>query len=301
MVFLGALILSCSFLSDKKEDITYYTPKFLPSGEKIVLLKNIHKYKENGGAGGVNEDDILSDWYLVSYDVKTGSVTESVITGLGFDPFWMKKGITSVTDSFASIVTDFSALVLTLQNTRLDSLNTGGTEVLDVGLDQGSRFAIVLANDVLTFSLLSIDINTKESMEVIKFSSYYPNLLVPNSNESNLYFLYDSNTLSIVNAASGTFHGFSSSIMYAASYDSNKVAFLRPDGYVVFNTFTPDTLIQNDSLKLEHANPVNFSVGNLLAQIVYQTREGPGPTEIVLRDVASKTERVLFSNTHKKL
>ena len=95
------LTISCnSFLTDKYNDVTYISPTFLPTSNKIAILKNVHIYNESGGAGGTTTDDISSSWSLLEYDISTSAHISIPLPSISFDPFTMSKGITSASDSF---------------------------------------------------------------------------------------------------------------------------------------------------------------------------------------------------------
>ena len=91
---------------------------------------------------------------------------------------------------------------------------------------------------------------------------------------------------------------YPATVAYINIYDVNKAALLRSDKKIEFYTVTSDSLLYENSITLHYSNPKNFSLSRSMDYLVYQTQKIPDGGEIILRDMNSETEKILFRNEH---
>lgn len=305
-LIIPLLIISyyaCDPLTNEYKDISYFTPKLLPDGQTIIVLKNIHKYSETGTPGGITSKEKSSKWYFISYDINTGSVSEANISGFGFEPFWIKKGITCATDSLISFVNAFNTYFLNISNSELTMLPEE-MDIIDLNIDLNNQ-NLFLLEGFHSYSIKSFNKNTNSISELITLDNYYANMASSYLANPGFFILWknhtDSQYVAIVDINTDTTKTYLEDIKFADMYDYNKVAILNSDNTIQLKSFTADTLVHESSISLNANNVKDFSINQGAEYIVYHATDLDHGGYIILKDVSTQSERILFSSQHKEL
>jgi hypothetical protein len=296
--------ISCDIFSPEEfRDINYFTPKILPDGHTIVLLKNIHKYSEKGTPGGTNTDEIYSKWFLIKYDFNTGSLTESNISGFNFSPFWLDKGITCATDSLISITNSFNTYILNISNSELIILPEE-LDIHDVNIDLINQ-NLYLLEGFISYYIKSFNKNTNSISELFTLDKYYGNMAASWHANQDMFILWNNfsnnQEVVIVDIANDTLKTYSEDIKFANIYDYSKVAFLNSQNQINLCTFNVDTLIYQDLIELNAVNVKDFSINQSADKILYHALDVDHGGYINFKELQSQSERTLFTCQHKKL
>jgi len=283
--------MSCLDLTDEYEDINYFTPKFIPNSNSIYILKNVHKYTETGTPGGVNEDNISSKWYLIRYNITDKSKSTIKLDNINISPFWMRKGIVSATNSSVIIITEFEAFIYDSYNNEYFQL-ISDNEIFDAQFLSDNR-NIVIYTGFLSYSLDLYNIESQIITELITLDDYYDGFSGLYT-DNPIHFLLMGNQITYVNIQEKSFTPFSIGNEYAILYDVNKMA-THENGEINFYSILGDSLQKGNSVTLAESDFSNFSISSSLDFIVYQTRK-----EILIKNMQSGVEEVLFKNKHKQ-
>ena len=149
----------------------------------------------------------------------------------------------------------------------------------------------------------TINIQTKEYNEFMKFDTYFSNISAPFSKNCSFYILwydYPGNQIALINKYDKSFKVFQDSVNYVCVYDSNKVAILESEKNIVLYTVTMEELIQGETIKLNKENVSNFSINRNASYIVYEKYRSSDPPSIILRNIRSNTEKTLFISKYEK-
>lgn len=292
LIFL--LISSCShFLEEDYKDVNYYTPKFLPSEDKIVVLKNIHKYTETSSPSGKKKDTKSSKWYIIKYDLLNEAFSEIQIPNFDIAPFWIKNGITSVSNKHIIIVSYDHVLLINMDTYETTELSNE-IDILCAHLEADEN-NIILLKGFYTYSLSKYNINTHELTDLIVLDDYYDGLCGCKIVDSNNLLMWYSlqQKVALFYPDMGTLKTFSKSVFYASLYDSNKFALLEQNGNLTFYKTNNDSLTKENFIALEDNCTRNFSIDKTCNYIVYQ-----GFENIYLYDIGLGREEILFKNKH---
>jgi|GEM_PF-3451244 len=290
-------ILSCSsFFSSEYLEVCYYTPKFLPSRQTILILKNNHEYVETGSPGGISTDNISSKWYLIKYNIDNDTFSEVRIKGLDYDPFWKGKGITAANDSSVSIVSYDHVFIFNIYTNQIDTIPENSHNDSDIknAYCTSDNQNIIVLRGFFSYSLSSFNVYTNSFTELVSLNSYYPDI-VASCHVNNDFFILGhynlENEIVLINSVNNTPQNIPYTAKFAYIYDNNKVAILQPENDILFLSVASDTITQDDRLTLNSNTPFNFSVTKSLDFLVYEDSNS-----IMLRDIENETEKVLFSD-----
>lgn len=291
-------IFSCSLTDSATfRDISYFSPKFIPSSNKIVILKNIRSYSQTGTPGGVKDDELSTSWFLLEYDIANGAYTTTALREITFTPFWMRLGITSVTDSFVTIIGNDQLFLVNL-NTHAQKSYQTDIFLVNASIDIQSNSIIQVKSVDSTYALISQNINSGTISELLHLDNYYANISIPPVLNHRYYFLsYTSITL--VNTSNWSLKVLPNIARYVSAYDSNKVAILESSNSISFFTVNTDTLVKDAAVTLAHSGLVNISVNKSMNYLVFQIGSATNDGSIILRNLVTNEETILFANMHE--
>jgi hypothetical protein len=292
------LTISCSsFLTTKYRDVVYICPTFIPNSSKIAVLKNVHVYNENGGAGGVTTDDISSTWSLLEYDVSTSGSTNIPLPSISIDPFTMNKGITSASDSFLTIIGNDRLFTFDLTTHSLKEY-PADNDLDNACIQYQSQNILEIKSSAPSFVLISLDINSGVSKDLAGFTNLFNNIAIPPVPNPRFSIL-SGNPMGVFNNVNDSLLLMPMSADYVCAYDSNKIAAIQNTNAVSFMTVGTDSLFVDTTIVLSSPNPFSISVSKSARYLVYQASYNASTGSIILRDMTSSRETLLFSQSHE--
>jgi hypothetical protein len=298
IIVLIPLTLSCSsFLTTKYKDVVYICPTFIPNSNIIAILKNVHIYNENGGAGGTNTDDISSTWSLLQYDVSTSGSANIPLPSLSIDPFTMNKGITSASDSFLTIIGNDRLFIFDLTTHSLKEY-PADIDLEDACSQYQSHNILEIRSSGLSYALISLDINSGVPKNLLGFTNLFNNIAMPPVPNPRFSIL-SGNPIGFFDNVNDSLLLMPMSADYVCAYDSNKIAAIQSTNEVSFMTFGTDSLFVDTTIVLTSPNPFSITVSKSARYLVYQASYNASTGSIILRDMASSKETLLFSQSHE--
>lgn len=289
-------IFCSSFLTDKYKDVTYISPTFLPTSNKIAILKNVNIYNESSGAGGINTDDISSSWSLLEYDISTSAYTSTPLPSISFNPFWMSKGITSASDSFLTIIGNHQLFIFDLAKHTLKE-NPVDINLVNACSQYQSQNIIQIESDGPSYKLILRSVQSGVSNDLVGFANYFTTIAMPPVSNPRFSILSGS-SIGFFNNLNDSLKIIPISANYVCAYDSNKIAAIQSTNEVSFFTVGMDSLLIDTTIVLSSSNPFSISVSKSARYLVYQASYNARNGSIILRDMNSSKETVLFSKSH---
>jgi hypothetical protein len=287
------LFSGCFFQSEDYLDVEYYSPQILPDENTIITLKYVRKYSETGTPGGINTDEIASRWYLVEYKIAERSTSQRQLYINALAP---SARITSASESYVLILTDFKEFLLNINNLAITEL-MHDLEIEDAHLEINSNQIIILEG-FLDYFIHTYDIADGDIKKSIPLDSYYDNIAPSFVTEPDYYLVWRWKEFAIIDPNEGEERLYAGEINHGLLYNKDKVAILNSTNQLEFFKITAESLTKEYSLELQYENAVNFSLSRSLNYLVYQTRSFPHWGKVILRDMNSRSERILFNYEH---
>ena len=224
------------------------TPKIIPGSNKVIILKNIYNYTENGTPGGTVTDVHSSDWYLINYEFNHGVSSENKIKNLNSHPYFVRKGITSTTNKYVTVISDFYTYVIDIYSLETHVLPED-PEIEDAFMEQNNQ-NMILIEGFIDYSICSYNLESQDLTSLYTLDNYYNKLSQSYCNPVDYLFCWNGSNIFITDIINNTAKPLNFYLPdQMIIYSSHRAATLKSSQYIEFYSFASDTLYYSSSYK----------------------------------------------------
>jgi hypothetical protein len=209
----------------------------------------------------------------------------------------MNKGITSASDSFLTIIGNDRLFTFDLTTHSLKEY-PADNDLDNACIQYQSQNILEIKSSAPSFVLISLDINSGVSKDLAGFTNLFNNIAIPPVPNPRFSIL-SGNPMGVFNNVNDSLLLMPMSADYVCAYDSNKIAAIQNTNAVSFMTVGTDSLFVDTTIVLSSPNPFSISVSKSARYLVYQASYNASTGSIILRDMTSSRETLLFSQSHE--